>query len=148
MNGPDHRYSGVVTGLAVIFCARALIPMPLPLAAGFLTYAGATAPDWMERPLGIRLIPHRTITHWWAIYAGAMCGAFFYFEIAQSVLIASFCIGALVHISGDALTPMGVPALTPFTRRKLSLKATASTVRTLWMLGITLVSGGVVAITA
>jgi membrane-bound metal-dependent hydrolase YbcI (DUF457 family) len=83
---------------------------PIGLAGAIV---GAKVPD-LDIPLGIS---HRTLTHWWAVYAsGLFYLTFFTPSLNSSILIFLhwLLIGALLHILEDSLTTGGVPLLTPF----------------------------------
>lgn len=81
---------------------------------------GGKAPDYLEIPYwgSRRLIPHRTITHWtlgWcviAIFAATQASH------PAAWMLLGFAIGCLIHISGDSITPMGVPRLHPYKRTR------------------------------
>ena len=87
--------------------------------------AGAAFPDMMGSALagvsrdvwkGI----HRTVSHWPGLYPAILdFVVFFRGAIPESVfrLICAFLMGALVHISCDFLTPMGIILYPPFTKR-------------------------------
>lgn len=73
-------------------------------------------------------IPHRTFTHWpvfWIVVS--MVGVSIFSDVKLQVAIISLSLGALVHIFGDAMTPMGVPLLNPL-GRKYSLRWVRSVV--------------------
>lgn len=90
---------------------------------------GARAPDWLEMAwfcFGKResLIPHRTLTHWPVLWITALAGALWFTHGAatriqglEALALLAFVIAGMLHIAMDALTPMGVPLLTPFGKR-------------------------------
>ena len=91
--------------------------------------AGAAFPDMRDGILagGSRTIwrgIHRTVSHWPVLYPAVM--AFLVFsgvDIPETVLryVWAFLTGALIHISCDFLTPMGIPLYPPF-KKRASLK--------------------------
>lgn len=114
MKTVTHRLAGIVLAVAVISHAGDYF-----MAAGIV--AGATAPDWMEMPKwsdGMRrsVIPHRTVTHWFLPWVAVFLYSMMH-EGAHWALITGFTAGAMLHIAMDAMTPMGVPILNPFSRR-------------------------------
>lgn len=127
LTGPGHRLFG--TGLAVAAGAAIAPHAGVHVAAALVisAYPGTTAPDWLEAPIGgVRLIPHRTVTHWLPLWlgllgAGALLGLLS--PLAGAVL-GGFALGGLSHWFGDYGTPMGVPVLHPFRRRSARLWAT------------------------
>lgn len=124
MNSGAHRISGVLVALGGLAIAG---PTPHVLAWGVGCMAGARAPDWMEAPYwrgGKRfsLIPHRTVTHWvgaWAVAAVALGAMTYYQPSALHMALMGFVTGALAHCAMDATTPMGVPFLNPFSRKRI-----------------------------
>lgn len=82
--------------------------------------AGSVLPDF-DIPLGI---PHRTITHWWPLYAIAFGAP--WLATTNPILHQFFlwvAIGSVLHILEDSLTVGGVPLLNPF-GKKFSFKVT------------------------
>lgn len=96
------------------------------LAVLFGVVLGARTPDWLEIAWfssGGResLIPHRTLTHWPWLWVAALTGVLVFARTQDSpqALFAAwvgigFVAAALLHLVMDALTPMGIPFLTPF----------------------------------
>lgn len=119
---------------------------------GWTAYHGANAPDWMEitqKPErvpdwngGMRwqrrsIIPHRTLTHWWPIWALAIAIGWHYWGATvlgwradsaawygawmpglslRSIAIcawAGFCTGAVGHLLCDLPNPSGIPLFLP-----------------------------------
>lgn len=85
-----------------------LIPLfgldPLSIAAAA---AGATAPD-IDLVLGQRL--HRRFTHWWPAWTALATLAWWWRSDGLPwALLLPFSLGALLHLVGDFLTPMGLP---------------------------------------
>lgn len=103
----------------------------LGVLAALFAVPGGTAPDWLECSwwaFGNRssLIPHRTVTHWVAMWVGVLAYAMLKlcqhengFWLLVWPVVAGFSIGALSHCLCDAMTSMGVPVLNPFTRKSL-----------------------------
>ena len=126
MTSNIHRLAGLVLALSGAAVIGANVQV---MAWGLGCLAGATAPDWLEVPIRfgetrVSLIPHRTFTHWiaaWvavAIWAAYMCAT-----TVNSLVYAGalgFACSALLHCLMDALTPMGVPILSPLKRKKFS----------------------------
>lgn len=120
MTGAGHR----ATGIGAAFIAAAIAKMTgLPeLSAAIVAAVSCTLPDWIELPIyrgGLRvgsIIPHRTITHWPALWLGVIAWA----VEGPGGLMASVAlgasVGALTHILGDAPNPMGIPWLLPHRR--------------------------------
>ncbi len=69
------------------------------LLEGAAIVAGAVLPDLIELPFN----KHRGYSHHWAIYSISLV-LFNHYPLLQLLSI-----GALVHIVGDSLTPLGVP---------------------------------------
>lgn len=111
MRGAAHSLAGLGTAATVVV----LWPessVHSPLIPAVSVFVGACAPDRLEWG-----IPHRTLTHWTLGWAVLALSAWFVLGVTSlALLIMFFALGALVHISGDALTPMGVPILRPFER--------------------------------
>lgn len=136
MTGASHKLSGLICAGAATYTAMTAYAMSLADTASIALplYIGATAPDWMECPVGrLRWVPHRTLTHWWGTWATIAAVAFFYLETSLAVPILFFCVGSLVHISGDAVTPMGVPWLTPMRRKPVGFAANGIGAEIRWL---------------
>lgn len=86
---------------------------------------GAAFPDLMDGMLAGRSRQvwqglHRSVSHWPVLYPAVMA-----FLVVSGVVIPEpvlrliyvFLTGALIHISCDFLTPMGIPLYPPFTKR-------------------------------
>lgn len=112
------------TACALLFPA---LPPPFLLAMSIGIILGATAPDWLEVPLWVgsarlSLIPHRWITHWVALWVIFLAVALFEAvrsHSATSLGLCGFAAGGLLHCALDATTPMGVPILNPFERKRI-----------------------------
>jgi membrane-bound metal-dependent hydrolase YbcI (DUF457 family) len=97
------------------------------LAAALVAASSTTMPDWIEIPYyrgGSRagsLIPHRTITHWPALWAILIWWGVHDATIIGGVVIGA-AVGSLVHILGDAPNPMGIPWLLPHRRLRFGKK--------------------------
>lgn len=137
MTGLGHQIAatGAALFLALPHLEAGLIPKAGTL---FLSCAGAgKAPDWLELPWnGRRLIPHRRITHWvlgWAIvlaYASTMLQGF------ASWALVGFSLGCLIHLSGDMLTPRGVPVIHPWARTKGAKLTSGSEDEWIWIFAV------------
>lgn len=123
MTGNGHRLTGIgAAGLAAFFA-------PYfghnPLIACALAIPGATAPDWLEIPIGkggghTRLIKHRTITHvvlFWLVALGISASN----QTLWANALFGFCFGGLMHLLVDIPNPMGVPLWHPYRRYSLKL---------------------------
>lgn len=103
--------------------------------SGILIFAFAFAissllPDTLEfarfDPSGRRssIIPHRTITHWWPIWAGLL-GFTCYIHSSPidyplflfNYVLMGISASALTHLACDAITISGIPILHPFSCR-------------------------------
>ena len=128
MTGRGHR----LTGLGAAFMAAAVARLSgmteiSELAAALVAASSTTMPDWIEIPYyrgGTRagsLIPHRTITHWPALWFLLIAWGVRDASIIGAVVIGA-AIGSLVHILGDAPNPMGIPWLLPHKRLRFGKK--------------------------
>lgn len=97
-----------------IITTGAIVIAGVDLSGVASAMVGSTLPD-----LDLRLgIPHRTLTHWWILYAGLAAVS----EVLPlpsvpplaNHVVYWLCIGALFHILEDSVTPSGVPLLLPF----------------------------------
>lgn len=89
-----------------------------------LTVLGGILPDLLDRIISGNnewtfLRVHRTITHWWLLWAVIlfMCYSEVFptiFQINTSEIIWYLSFGSLLHIACDTLTKGGVPFLNPF----------------------------------
>lgn len=134
MTGPGHHLTGIAAGLFAAGLARHFVPhVPVPiLLAG--AWFGGVAPDRLEFPARVagrirRAIPHRTITHWWALWAALGLWATFVLmgivaadvpATAAWAALGAAC-GALTHLLCDWPNPTGVPSWTPWRRHSLRL---------------------------
>lgn len=105
-----HHMTGIAAGL---LCAPSEpVGFCLALLGG---WAGGVAPDMLEIPWGARrLIPHRRITHWMLLWAGALALLWLHPEspsyLAYYALLG-FVAGGLMHCLADLPNPTGVPVL-------------------------------------
>lgn len=113
-------------------------------------FLAASAPDTLEISYRSssgykgysRVINHRTITHWWPLWVFlwyySLQISFFLADITHTntsithylnSFILGYAVGGIVHLSVDALSPMGIPILTPFSksRKSLTLYSTGKT---------------------
>ncbi len=144
MTGAFHRLAVIAPALAIYSHYAESGNALAGIFALLACLAGGTGPDWLEIPVlnGARLIPHRRITHWmlfWIlVFAVSVLGAVT--NPALAALAAGFSLGCLVHLSGDVLTPMGVPLIHPWNRTSLAI--VHSTVgEFLWVIGMWSLSG-------
>lgn len=133
MGRTGHRLTGLAAGIAVaaLFWPQAETS---GLAAILGGHWGGTAPDWMEiahtekrdgRWQRVSVIPHRTWTHWWLLWA-ILTIVLVFFPIGDRLSLADmfaigFLAGAWTHLVMDATNPMGIPLLTPYRRWGLGL---------------------------
>lgn len=88
------------------------------------SFIGARAPDWLEsavynkkRRWKLRLLPHRSLTHWpwpWLLLCGFAALALPWWGQA---LLLGFALAGLLHLMLDFFTPMGIPFGNPFGKR-------------------------------
>lgn len=145
MTGPGHHLAAVGAAVPTAYWAFTAFDPSwsgsqsiLALCAAVGCVSGGKAPDWMELPVGNRrLITHRTLTHWLPLWIVAMASLFFIaIEPPMHAFLLGFCVGGIVHLSGDILTPMGVPILTPWTRWNLARLRSGGLQEALWVVGI------------
>lgn len=128
MTGRSHHLVALGFGLAGL----ASMSHWQSATAGFLLFAGilagGRAPDHLEGEfLGDRIIPHRTLTHWFPFWLAALVVFAFLTRISLFAwLPLGYAVGGLLHIACDALTPMGVPVLTPWRRKSMRLVSSAA----------------------
>lgn len=126
MTKTSHLISGWVAAGAVCALSPAL-PSSIMLAMSVGIVLGSTAPDWMEiswwsGTKRFSLIPHRTITHWTALWVIFLIVALFELDRSHGAVsygVSGFAAGGLLHCFLDATTPMGVPMLNPFVRTRI-----------------------------
>jgi membrane-bound metal-dependent hydrolase YbcI (DUF457 family) len=94
------------------------------MAVGVLL--GCTAPDWLEVPQwgkdGVRksLILHRSITHWIVAWSFLLSlAALWPSQSFLKFVIVGFSFGGLMHCMLDATTPMRVPLILPWRRKRV-----------------------------
>ena len=118
MSKSGHILTGAALGAAV-FAATSNAPIALACVAG------SQVPDVAEMVLGypfgmrLSLVPHRTLTHWPYLYAfGIILAATLHTRAPlAAALVLGICLGALLHLSLDILTPTGIPLGSPFGTR-------------------------------
>ena len=118
MTGRGHHIAAAGGGTGLFLWACQSMSIQDATVLGVACVLGGKAPDWLEIPLWNgqgRVIPHRRITHWVSGWL-AVLGTSFFMETPMSMAVAGFSIGGLIHLSGDLLTPMGVPVLHPWSR--------------------------------
>jgi inner membrane protein len=100
---------------------------------GFI--CGSSAPDWLEiswrtganREKRHSIIPHRTITHWmalWALIFGVCLQHAMAHQNVLSIFFLGFSASALIHVLMDSATPKGVPWLHPY--KRIGIESTAN----------------------
>lgn len=119
MTTAGHHASGAIVALAAAGCFWSNDAGVAVLALLLGIYFGATVPDWIEHPLlpvSMRLVPHRTLTHWWPIWIALIVIAHVAMHGALEAFVTGTAIGSLLHIACDATTPMGIPLTVPWRR--------------------------------
>lgn len=120
MKSTTHLAAAVVL-LPVVFAVTHGAQQPILCLIAFII--GAKAPDWLEirtwvRGVRLSVIPHRTITHTWWLWVLFAALSWLGLESMVAQIVLAFAAACLLHIGMDALTPMGVPLLNPFGRRR------------------------------
>lgn len=123
ITGRGHFTTGVIVAIASypLSVKYGLYPIVVALALAM----GSSAPDWLEMPWndGNRrrlLINHRTLTHWWPIWAYLLWHGLKIGGVEGNAMVG-FAIGCLLHLLTDLPNPMGIPILTPWHRFSLNL---------------------------
>lgn len=119
-----HKLSGVIAAAGFYWLASVIdFPTAPHMAVGVIL--GSTAPDWLEIPSwqkdGARksVIPHRSITHWVAMWSFLLSlAALWPSQHVIKYILAGFAFGGLMHCLLDGCTPMGVPTVLPWRRKK------------------------------
>ena len=147
MGRTGHRLTGIAAG-CLVACAFWRSDGVLSLAAIPAGYFGGTAPDWLEiahaeysqkyqRWMRQSVIPHRTITHWWPVwaaasallviwpfaccqttFAGCQPLSFAWFLLVTRIAGTGFVAGAWMHLLMDLPNPTGIPMVTPRARSR------------------------------
>lgn len=127
VNGSGHSVSAIGTG-GILYASSTVFGFSpwMPLV-GILM--GVKAPDYLELPIShtIRLIPHRTITHWLSLWilllAFSLHGMIFGNQLTYlaNSFFMGYALGGLTHCFCDAGTRMGIPVINPFRRRSFYL---------------------------
>lgn len=128
LNG--HIKTGLALAVVWVFIAPNTfdISQQWLLGTALIVMLGALAPDFME----FGVIPHRTITHYWPIYAliilamspgytqDTIITLFGIEEISNnfSAGATAFCVGAISHILMDLPFYGGTPLFRPFKKVK------------------------------
>lgn len=150
MERTGHVLAGFGGAIAVGAILWGQSPITAITAAGMVV-PGSTAPDWLEGSGGGRapIIKHRTITHWPLAYVG-FAAAVFASDLPALAQFAAlgFCVGALIHLSGDMLTPLGIPMLVPTQRLTLVRLWGRRCAQVRWVLACAALGIGAVAIRA
>lgn len=128
MGRTGHRLTGIAAGCLAVcaFWPTVGVPSLVAIPAG---YFGGTAPDWLEiahaeysakyqKWVRQSVIPHRTITHWWPVWAALSALLVAWpFRFSADPLIhmagAGFVAGAWMHLLMDLPNPTGIPIVTP-----------------------------------
>lgn len=114
MRASCHRVTGLAAGVAVWSALASTGPLAvLAIPAGL---AGGNAPDRIEWIGSRRWCGHRTITHWFFLWAAIFCyGAATLHELWGPALLG-YGAGGLTHLCFDVPNIMGVPVLSPVHR--------------------------------
>jgi membrane-bound metal-dependent hydrolase YbcI (DUF457 family) len=127
---PGHLTSALALGATLV----ALKPTPATAITALVIVFAANLPDQLEfvsgfGPDGTRysLIPHRTLTHWPAIWlallVAAVCDTQWVvlhalgYAVSLGAVVAGLALGALLHCFLDVFSPMGIPLVLPFGKR-------------------------------
>lgn len=162
MTRQGHQLTGVALGIVAVNVYAHLAPphggWQTVLGCALVAWAafmGSTAPDaleiaWFRHGARHSLIPHRTFTHWPALWITAICADVFWVLPHQGLMLAAalgaYCAGAVLHLFMDAGTPMGIPLVLPTRRHRRSLnlyrsgQAGAETALVLICFGLSLLS--------
>jgi len=100
--------------------------MKLPPIPTFALLVGATFPDRFEYWLSLE---HRKFGHWWPLYAISLLVSMAAYNHSNSYpyyWMALFCLGCLLHILADFLTPAGIPTLSLSHRHAIAIFKTGS----------------------
>lgn len=120
MTGRGHHATGLAAGIGCagllhMFVAGA--PWWFAPAAGWF---GGIAPDALEWLGPVRIIAHRTITHWWLIWAVLAAFGAAHTGTVVGVTALATGSGGLMHALTDWPNPMGVPLFLPWRRHSLN----------------------------
>ncbi|MHB8365571.1 MAG: metal-dependent hydrolase [Acidithiobacillus sp.] len=139
MGRTGHRLTGIAAGClaACVLQAAGFWPSmgDWSLAAIPAGYFGGTAPDWLEiahaeysvkyqKWMRKSVIPHRTITHWWPVWAAlsALLVAWPFPETGALLAVrmagTGFVAGAWMHLLMDIPNPTGIPMATPYAKSR------------------------------
>ncbi|MHB1631049.1 MAG: metal-dependent hydrolase [Acidithiobacillus sp.] len=137
MGRTGHHLTGIAAGClaACAFWSTAGVPSLVAIPAG---YFGGTAPDWLEiahaeystkyqKWMRQSVIPHRTITHWWPVWAALsallVTWPFQSFQADTLIRIAGtgFVAGAWMHLLMDLPNPTGIPIVMPRAKSRFGL---------------------------
>lgn len=127
MYAKGHKITGLNLGVGwtVAVAANYQVSLLLAVLAGICAYVGSNAPDrmemrWWDKEAGQMksVIPHRTITHWFAMWL--VLGFYLLEEFhdapqtgALFLLGASFCFGCLLHVVLDMPNKKPIPLFLP-----------------------------------
>ena len=104
------------TNHLIVAGAMALALKLPPLQAGVFLFGGV-APDLDLVVWGSAA--HRTVTHWWPLWAGLLAWSIRGGQEAIGLFTAALAGGALVHLACDSLTRAGIPlGPNPFGRKR------------------------------
>ena len=137
MTGSGHRAAAAAPALAMgVLMLPYDTAMAICLAAG--CFFGGVGPDILEIPVGTtRVIPHRTVTHTLAFWVAALLviGASGYWQGWNPVLAGGFgfVVGGISHLSGDILTPSGIPLWHPGRRWSAQLSRAGGFGEMVWV---------------
>jgi membrane-bound metal-dependent hydrolase YbcI (DUF457 family) len=133
MTRQGHNLTGIALAIAVadaIWRGHPTINGAIPAAlAGACALLGATAPDaleiaWFKNGRRKSIIPHRTLTHWPALWiALAVLDDWLIaprYGRTIGMAIAGYCAGAAIHLLMDIGTPMGIPFGLPTAKHRVS----------------------------
>lgn len=144
MSKIDHQIVGIsVSFLIFIYLETLGYGIFTRMAAAFLAFGGATAPDWLEIAHGekdyqgkwqrVSVIPHRTITHWVPLWIVPATLILWFLPSGQRIFVHAgraevmavalgFLLGGISHLACDIPNPTGVPVLWPTAKHRISLR--------------------------
>lgn len=118
MKARAHHLTGLAAGIAAYtFTAGTMDGALLAVPAGWV---GGTLPDRLEHIGRLRLLGHRTWTHWVAPWLALLVYALTLAPAWAAAMLTGLAAGGLAHWLGDLPNPRGVPLFTPFHRVSLN----------------------------
>ncbi|QHS09004.1 metal-dependent hydrolase [Sinimarinibacterium sp. NLF-5-8] len=113
MMAPAHRVTGLCAGVltwAVLADHPAAV---LAIPAGLI---GGNAPDALEWIGSSRWCTHRTITHWFWLWAALFIAGAYYLHTPFGPALIGYAAGGLTHLMFDVVNVVGIPVAHPWSR--------------------------------